>query len=108
MAVYEIPLIDPPQLFSISLNGVTYELRVLWREVRDPDGNQLGGWTLDIVGEDGVTILVGIPMLPGLDLLAQYAYLNIGGQLFVQNDSDWTQPPTFGDLGKTSHLYFVA
>ncbi len=66
-----------------------------------------GGWVLDIADVDGNPIAFGLPLVTGHDLLGQYAYLGIAGELVVQSDADIYAPPTFDNLGTESHLYFV-
>jgi hypothetical protein len=98
---YEIPLQPTPQLLSVTLAGVVYQLTVRWNSFA-------GTWVLDIAGQSGSPPLVqGIPMLTGQDLLAQYAYLQIGGKLVVQTDQTPYALPTKTDLGTLSHLYFL-
>ena len=97
--IVEIPLVSLPQKLKISLNGVVYQLTVLWR------GAALG-WVLDIADAGGNPILSGLPMVTGVDLLEQYAHLGIGGPLWVQTDDGET--PGINDLGSTAHLYFSA
>lgn len=101
MATVEIPLSAEPQTFGIQLAGVQYQLTLIWRD--DPQG----GWVLDIADANSSPILSGVPLVTGADLLAQYAYLGFGGQLVVQTDHDVDAAPTFGNLGSSSHLYFV-
>lgn len=101
MATYEIPLSPQPQTFGITLAGRSLSLTVQWRDVAE------GGWMLDIAGSDGVPLLRGVPLVTGADLLAQYAYLGLGGQLIVQTDFDIDATPTWENLGDTAHLYFV-
>jgi hypothetical protein len=99
MTVYEIPLTPEPQTFSISLVGTVYQMTINW--------NQYGSyWVLDIADAQGNDILCGLPLLPGFDIFGQYQYLGFGGQLFVQTDFDPVAPPTYTNLGVTSHLYF--
>lgn len=98
--VSEIPLIASAQSFSISLNAVLYNLTVVWN-------TQSQSWTLDLADTNNVPLLQGIPLVTGCDLLEQYAYIGIGGSLYVQSDGDQTAVPTFVDLGSTGHLYFV-
>ena len=43
------------------------------------------GWTLDIGEPDGTAIISGIPLVTGINLLAQYQHL-IVGSLFVLSD----------------------
>lgn len=101
MAVYEIPLSPTPQRFSITLTGVEYNLTVKWNAAPD------AGWAVDIADAFGAAIVSGVPLVTGADLLAQYAYLNFGGQLVVQTDHDTDAVPTFENLGETSHLFFL-
>jgi len=100
-ATFIIPLAAPPQAFTCSLNGVTYRLTVIWR-------NAAPGWFLDIADDQGDLIVGGIPLVTGADLLAQYEYLGIGGQLVVASSSDVDAPPTFAGLGTATLLYYVA
>jgi len=100
---FEIPLTASPQTFSIPLAGVVYTMTLIFRQT--PDGN--GGWVLDIADSANNPIVAGIPLVTGADLLGQYGYLNLGGKLLVTTDGDQFAPPTFDNLGSTSHLYFA-
>lgn len=97
----EIPLSGQAQTFSITLAGTEYQLTFLWRDAAG------GGWVLDLADAAGNQLLSGIPLITGVDLLAQYSYLNIPGQLWVMSDGDPAAVPTYSNLGSTSHLYFV-
>lgn len=101
MAAYEIPLTAESQRFSIQLAGVVYQMTVQWRN------NAQGGWVLDIADATGTPIISGMALVTGTDLLGQYAYLGIGGSLYVVNSSGGDDAPTFTDLGSTTHLVFV-
>ena len=79
MTPYEIPLSPNPQTFAIALAGVSYQLTITWNPA-------MACWVLDIANEDREPIVNGIPVITGLDLLAQYEYLNLGGSLVVQTD----------------------
>lgn len=99
--VFEIPLISAPQTLQIELVGITYTLTITWC---DP----LQTWTMDIaLSSSSVPLVQGVPLVTGADLLEQYAYLGIPGQLIVQTDTDTLALPTFTNLGITAHLYFV-
>jgi hypothetical protein len=100
MAIYEIPISPNPQRFSISMAGAAYNLRLIYIDAPD------AGWLLDIDDVNDNPLICGIPLVTGADLLAQYAYLGIGGQLFCTTDGDPSAVPTFANLGVTSHLYF--
>jgi hypothetical protein len=100
MTKYEIPLISDPQTFEITLAGTPYSLTVRWNKVTV-------NWTLDIADSNGNNILAGLVLTTGVDLFAQYAYLNLGGTLTVETDGDLTATPTLDNLGIHSHLYFT-
>lgn len=97
---YEVPLTPEAQTFQLTLAGVLYTLRVSWCDPAQ-------AWTLDIADLNGVPIVNGIPIVTGTDLLGQYAYLGIEGQLIVQTDSDVDAVPTYTNLGIAGRLYFV-
>jgi hypothetical protein len=42
----------------------------------------------------------GVPLVTGVDLLAQYAYLGFIGSLVVQTDHDPDATPTYENLGE--------
>ena len=101
MTPYEIPLTPNAQVFNISLGGTEYQLRTYWC---DPSGC----WNLDIYDATGITPqITSIPLVTGVDLLAQYGYMNWGGQLIAQTDGSIYVPPTSKNLGSTGRLYFV-
>ena len=101
VTISEIPLSPNPQTMTINLAGAAYQLRFHFANVEE------GGWLLDIADNNGNPLVCGIPLITGADLLKQYAYLGIGGMLFVKTDGDPGARPTFENLGVTSHLYFA-
>lgn len=100
MTPYEIPLSPEAQTFSIDLAGTVYQMRVMWNV-------ESMCWCLDVRDDIGGELLLGAPMVPGLDLLRQYPHLGITGALVVQTDHDAHMVPTFTSLGITGRLYFV-
>lgn len=88
-------------MFSTILAGVTYNMRLTYDVAQD------GCWILDIGDADQNLLVSGIPLVTGVDLLAQYAYLGFGGSLIVTTDRGAGEVPTWDGLGVTSHLYFV-
>lgn len=102
MIYYEIPLSPNAQTFRITLAGVQYSMTLLYRT------HGLGGWFLDIYTAGGDPLLLGVPLVTGVDLLAPYPYLNFGGPLLVTTDGDISAVPTYYNLGVTSHVYFGA
>lgn len=91
----EIPLTADNQSFSITINGTSYQMAVLWRGT---------GWFLDLMDNAGVLIAGGIPLVTLVDLLAQYQYLGLDFSLYVICDVQGQEYPTQTDLGTTSHL----
>lgn len=99
MQTFEIPLTAQPQSFNITLVGVEYQFELAWRD-------SASSWFLDIADVSGNPLLSGVPLVTGVNLLAQYAYMAFGFELWVQTDAA-DAPPTFTNLGTESHLYCV-
>lgn len=97
---YEIPLSPQAQKFQIALAGVTYTLTLWWSTISQ-------SWNVSIADANQQPIVDSIPIVTGVDLLSPFAYLNFGGQLFAQTDNKLDAPPTYQNLGSTSHIYFV-
>lgn len=95
MKMTEIPLTPDNQQFDISINNVDYKMRLIWRE---------SGWFLDLQNSDGEEIIAGIPLVTGVNLLEQYAYLQPGFGLWVLSDTALNDAPGQYDLGYTAHL----
>jgi len=100
-STFEIPLTPAAQTFLISLAGVQYQMTLQWR-----DAVNNGGWVLDIADSTGNPLISGIPLVTGVDLLAQYKYVGIGVELWVQTDAA-DVVPTYTNLGIQSHLYAI-
>lgn len=96
MNIYYVPLRDGPQTFAIALSGVIYRLRIRYN-------SRLDLWMIDIADSDGKSMLRGLPMVTGCDLLAQYHHLGFQGALVVYN-ADGDAPPDFAGL-RGSLLY---
>ncbi|KAA1194857.1 phage baseplate plug family protein [Photorhabdus heterorhabditis] len=99
MQVSEIPLTASNQFFAIKLGDQNVKMRLIYRDS--------AGWVMDIQDKSGVDMLVGAPLIPGINLLEQYPYLGINGMLVIANDADSAEYPTSTNLGLSSHLYFV-
>lgn len=98
---YKIPLIPTPQLFSIQLSGIDYQVRLYYANVLD------GGWLIDIWDADSAPIVVGVPLVTGANLLEQYRHLGFVGRMWVQTASDPDAAPTFLNLGIDAQLWWV-
>ena len=106
--LFEIPLAPVPLVFQITLAGTTRTMTTFYRDA--PAACAGGaGWCLDIADEGNNPIVCGIPLVTGADLLAQYAYLDLGGQLWVRSDGDPAAVPAFQNLGQVpgGHLYWI-
>ena len=95
MNINEIPLTPDNQQFDISISNIDYKMRIIWRE---------SGWILDLQDSDGKEIIAGIPLVTGVDLLEQYAYLQLGFGLWLFSDTLLNEAPGQYDLGYTAHL----
>lgn len=98
---YEIPLTPDPQRFTVTLSGVDYRMTV---QYRDAGG---AGWVLDIADTTNQSIVSGVPLVTGVDLLGQYRHLGFAGRLWVQGAANPDDVPTYEDLGVASKMYWV-
>lgn len=80
--ITQIPLSDAPdQLITITLKRVLYKVRVKLNY-------RMQLWTLDLLTRDDVPLVYGVPMVPGIDLLAPYN-LELDGVIAVNiNDTN--------------------
>lgn len=99
-STYEIPLSPNPQIFTITLAGIDYTVRIAWCTASQ-------SWVIYFADSNNTPILSGIPLVTGVDLFEQYGYLNLGGVLLAYTDNDLSAPPDFTNLGLTGHVLFV-
>lgn len=105
--VFEVPLVAAtPQTLSVTVLGTTYGLSLVWNDQELQDGTA-GTWEISIAASDGTPLVNSIPLVPGIDLLEQYGYLDFGFQLFAQSDNDANAVPQWATLGVSDHLYVV-
>jgi hypothetical protein len=102
MTAFAFPFVPSQQQMQLTIGNVLYSLNVYFDA--HPFTN---AWVLDISDSAGDLIIGGIPLVTGTDLLAQYGYLNFGGQLIAQTSSDTDAVPTFVNLGSDGNLFFV-
>lgn len=100
MNAFEIPLSPTPQTFLIELVGVLYRFTLKWCGAS-------ACWVLDITTPTDLPVILGIPIITGDNLLKQYDYLGIAGELRVQSLGDPDQIPTFESLGSDGILFFI-
>lgn len=97
---YELPLTPAAQNFFIQLANILYKMSLRWNSVSNC-------WVFDLADADEVPFLAGIPIVTGINLLGQYAYLGIAGGLVALTDGNPDAVPTFQNLGDAGNLYFV-
>ena len=100
MAEFLIPLTNIPQEFSISLDNREVTIHQRW--------NEWSGWLINISDTaTNTSIISGIPLVTGCDLLEPFPELGFLGSLFVYTDGDAMAIPTIDNLGLDSNLYYV-
>lgn len=97
---FEIPLPSIPSRFTIVLSGRDLRMQTQYRDTLE------GSWLLDITdNRTGEDLICGIPLIPDVDLLEQYATL-ITGQLILKTPTGET--PGFNDIGPGgARLFYV-
>jgi hypothetical protein len=99
-AAFKIPVVPSQnQRLTIVLSGLQYDIVFRWNAFSS-------AWNMDVSDPSGNPQALGLPLITGADLLAQLAYLGIGGQMIVQSDGVTDAVPTFDSLGSTGHLYY--
>lgn len=101
MAIYEIPLATTPQTFLTTIGEKQYRFSIMWCNAPE------AGWILDIDDPNGNPVVHGIPLVSGIDLLAQYPQFMWGGKLGMYIAGDQGNSPTFENLGSEARMYFV-
>ena len=96
----QIPLTTgtPAQTFRITLNNISYSMDAKWN-------SRASFWTLDIADENKVSIVNGITLKTGSDLLSPYNF-GIGG-LYVYNASDTEPDATLETIGVDAVLVYL-
>ncbi|EHV57969.1 phage baseplate plug family protein [Escherichia coli] len=99
MKINEIPLGADNQTFRVMLGDINYTIKVVWRDE--------AGWILDVMDSEAQPLLMGVPLVPDVDLIEQYPELGISGALIVTTENGTPEYPTKTNLGSSSHLYFA-
>lgn len=104
MSYYEIPLNNTAfsqQTFKLTLDGnrnINILLKLRYFDLYDL-------WVADICDNaTGEELVVGMPLVPGCDLLGQYSYFNIGSAYMVAVEPTALQQPDSDTLGSTWKL----
>lgn len=92
MAMWQIPLTEGAQRFSVSLGDNVFKLTLIYRDAPQ------GGWFLDMELAGGSDAIFGIPLVLNTNLLGQYQYKG-WGSLFVQMDGGGLTHPSFEEMG---------
>lgn len=101
-SIYEIPLRKGPQKFSVQLGANEYQASLAYAAAPD------GGWNMTIADADGKTLAAGVMITSGEDILQQFAYLGISGEIYAATDGDADVVPTFDNLGVGGQLFYVS
>lgn len=94
--IYRVPLTDLQQEFELSAGQEVFIFRITWNA-------ELSNWVFDLYAadENKTPLVLQMPVVTGVDLLAQYKFLGFDGGLFVVGI------PTIDNLGTDSNLYYV-
>lgn len=99
MSYYEIPLTTTPfdqKTFKLTLDGER-NINILLK-LRYYDLYEL--WVADVCDNStGEELITGMPLVPGIDLLEQYSYLNIGSAQIVAVGPTTQEQPDNETLG---------
>lgn len=99
--VLRIPINARPQIFTIMLSGVLYTIRLYWLVPAEC-------WVIDIMDSIRNPLVCGIPLITGTDLIGQFEYVGIPGQLLVVSDQLPPETvPDFTHLGITGKVYYI-
>ena len=94
----EIPLnSSPEQLFSSTLNGETYDIRVVLN-------SRTGIWSISFA-QNGEDIINGVAILGGIDILQQYNLLI--NNIYLVNLDNASQDPSKNNLGIVAKLFIL-
>ena len=99
MNYFAIPVTPEAQVFRVALGGTEYEMRLTYRAG--------AGWVLDLSIPGGARIASGIPLVTGVDLLAQHRHHGLKGSLWVQGADNPDDVPTFENLGRGARLFWA-
>lgn len=89
----------PAQTFDITLNDLAYTLTAKWNSRSE-------FWTLDIVDENGIDLLVGLCLKLGARLLRAFN-LDIGEMIVVDDTSTGTEASLTNIGISTQLIYFT-
>lgn len=97
----EFPLRPEAQVMTIEMASVLYTVRFGWADTPD------GGWFMDLGTYEGTPLIRGLPLTAGENILQQFDYLGIGGEIRVETDGNALVEPTYGNLGSNGKVFFI-
>ena len=101
--IYKIQLTrdTPDQVFSVTLGGNPYRVRVTWNE-------RFGYWSLSLMEADETPIVMGIKMVENYLLLAHVEDDSLPtGDFILVRENGSPGRPLFDELGVNLGLYYV-
>lgn len=101
MTTYEFPLRPEAQQMTVQLGASTYSVRFGWAD------SPAGGWFIDIADVNGDALINGLPLTAGENVLQQFDYLGIGGEIRVETDGNDLIEPTYANLGSNGKVLFI-
>lgn len=100
--VQEFPLIPASaQEMTITLGNKEYTIRFAWCD--SPEG----GWFMDLYDLQLNPMIRGIPLTAGENVLQQFDYLEMPGEIRVQVDENPLLEPSFENFGIAGKVVFV-
>jgi hypothetical protein len=90
---------DPSQQFTIDLDGQTVDLSIRWNATAQQ-------WVMDFNALTFTTVINGLVLVTGVDLLGPYAVREIG-QLWLVDLEEKNEEPTLSNFGDRFQLMYV-
>jgi hypothetical protein len=95
-----IPLQPTPQQFSITLNGVDYNVRTFWCKPANC-------WVMNIADANNNPLIFGLPLITGENLLGQFQDIIPGELIVASNIGPPDAVPTFDNLGTVGQVFWI-
>jgi len=103
MAVLEMPLRAdiPAYSFQLNLEGNLYNWKIRYNE-------RMGRWLMDILDENKITLIAGIPIQTRFSLLSRFKNPDLPPGYFIAVDeSGENKQPSREDLGNDVKLFYI-